>query len=104
MTTQNDYRPLPATAEAETVRAPELGVATGSANFRDRFSTPSHPDGCPVLIAAALIKAESLLKEASEALESECESEQRDAWNYIRDFFEQNTKISHAPLTHEKQN
>ena len=64
-------------------------VSTGSANFRDRFSTPSHPDGCPVLIAAALIKAESLLKETSEALESECESEQRDAWNAIRDFFEQ---------------
>ena len=69
---------------------PGLAVAAGSANFRDRFSTPSHPDGCPVLIAAALIKAESLLKEASEALESECESEQRDAWNDIRDFFEQN--------------
>ena len=97
MTTQNDYRPLPATAEAETVRAPELGVATGSANFRDRFSTPSHPDGCPVLIAAALIKAESLLKEASEALESECESEQRDAWNDIRDFFEQNTQGQPTP-------
>ena len=97
MTTQNDYRPLPATAEAETVRAPELGVATGSANFRDRFSTPSHPDGCPVLIAAALIKAESLLKEASEALESECEFEKRDAWNDIRDFFEQNTQGQPTP-------
>ena len=35
MTTQNDYRPLPATAEAETVRAPELGVATGSAEPYD---------------------------------------------------------------------
>ena len=68
-----------------------LDVRTGSANFRDRFSTPSHPDGCPVLIAAALIRAESLLRETSDALESECESEQRDAWNDIRDYFEQNT-------------
>ena len=76
--------------------AEALDVRTGSANFRDRFSTPSHPDGCPVLIAAALIKAESLLKEASEALESECESEQRDAWNDIRDFFEQNAPVIHA--------
>ena len=67
-----------------------LDVRAGSANFRDRFSTPSHPDGCPVLIAAALIRAESLLKETSDALESECESEQRDAWNDIRDYFEQN--------------
>ena len=73
--------------------AEALDVRTGSANFRDRFGTPSHPDGCLVLIAAALIRAESLLKEASEALESECESEQRDAWNDIRDYFEQNTKI-----------
>lgn len=32
MTTQTDSRPLPAPAEAETVRAPELGVALGSAS------------------------------------------------------------------------
>ena len=50
MTTQNDYRPLPATAEAETVRAPELGVATGSASSDGatacNFSIAATAHGC----------------------------------------------------------
>lgn len=48
--------------------------------------------------------ARRLLKETAEALESDIEEERYQAHCKVRDWFEANNKISHAPLTHEKQN